>query len=284
MVRRDLARAMVELLMKNTWMERLLESLVEGVVTLDANLHITYFNHGAQRITGWDREQVLHRALRIVDPGVGTARRAVAIEVGDGASVLVGPDNGLFAPAVAMVGGATAAYELTNTEYHLAAPGPTFAGRDVFAPVAAHLCAGVPLDELGVPIDAHALTPGVFPLSRYENSALVCEALWVDRYGNVQLNIASDDLAAFGPRVRVVVNGRPRVATRAASYASIRVGELGLVVDSYGLLSLSVDRGSAAVELGAHAGAQVVVEAFDPGDEPREGVPIRLQPRTGGAR
>jgi S-adenosylmethionine hydrolase len=222
--------------------------------------------------------------LGIVDPGVGTARRAVAIEVGDGASVLVGPDNGLFAPAVAMVGGATAAYELTNAEYHLPAPGATFAGRDVFAPVAAHLCAGVALDELGTAIDPHTLTPGILPLSRYENDALVCETLWIDRYGNVQLNIAADDLEPFGERVRVVVGGRPRIAVRAATYADVRVGEVGLVVDSYGLLSLCVDRGSAALELGVQAGAQVIIEQFTAGDEPRAGVPIQLQPRTGGAR
>ena len=222
--------------------------------------------------------------LGIVDPGVGTARRAVAIEVGDGASVLVGPDNGLFASAVAMVGGATAAYELTNTEYHLPAPGATFAGRDVFAPIAAHLCDGVSLDELGQAIDPHTLTPGIFPLSRYENDALVCESLWIDRYGNVQLNIAADDLDSFGERVRIIVNGRPRVAVRAASYTGVRVGEVGLVVDSYGLISLCVDRGSAALELGVHAGAQVIIEKFEPGDEPREGTPIQLLPRSRGAR
>ena len=87
--------------------------------------------------------------LAVVDPGVGTARRAVAVEVAGGAGVLVGPDNGLLAPAVAIVGGAERAVELTNAEYHLAAPGATFAGRDVFAPVAAHLCNGVDLAELG---------------------------------------------------------------------------------------------------------------------------------------
>ncbi|MGZ4757759.1 MAG: SAM hydrolase/SAM-dependent halogenase family protein, partial [Acidimicrobiales bacterium] len=81
--------------------------------------------------------------LAIVDPAVGTERRAVAVEVGDGVSVLLGPDNGLLAPAVSMVGGATRAVELTNTEHHLAAPGPTFAGRDIFAPAAALLCNGV---------------------------------------------------------------------------------------------------------------------------------------------
>src|SRR6185436_12904349 len=99
--------------------------------------------------------------LAVVDPGVGTARRCVAIEVGDGASILVGPDNGLLAPAVAMCGGATRVIELDNPDFQLEAPGPTFAGRDVFAPAAAQLCLGVPLDELGTSIDAHSLRPGL---------------------------------------------------------------------------------------------------------------------------
>ena len=83
------------------------------------------------------------------------------IEVAGGAGVLVGPDNGLLAPAVAIVGGAERAVELTNADYHLAAPGATFAGRDVFAPVAAHLCNGVDLAELGPLVDADLLMPGM---------------------------------------------------------------------------------------------------------------------------
>ena len=106
--------------------------------------------------------------LAVVDPGVGTTRRAVAVEVGDGTSVLVGPDNGLLAPAVGMVGGATRAVELVNPEYRLEAPGPTFDGRDVFAPAAAHLCAGVPLGELGPDIDPIGMRPGTLPITREE--------------------------------------------------------------------------------------------------------------------
>src|SRR5215203_2888469 len=106
--------------------------------------------------------------LPVVDPGVGTARRAVAVEVAGGAGVLVGPDNGLLAPAVAIVGGAERAVELTNPDHHLAAPGATFAGRDLFAPVAAHLCNGVDLTELGPLVDADLLMPGMVPLPREE--------------------------------------------------------------------------------------------------------------------
>lgn len=128
--------------------------------------------------------------LAVVDPGVGTERRAVAVEVGeDGEAVFVGPDNGLLAPAVAMVGGASRAVELTSSAYHLPAPGPTFAGRDVFAPVAAHLCNGVDLLELGDGVDPVTLRPGMLPLTRREGDRLVAEVLWVDRFGNVQLNV-----------------------------------------------------------------------------------------------
>src|SRR5215472_8655900 len=101
--------------------------------------------------------------VAIVDPGVGTARHAAALEVADG-SVLLGPDNGLLAPAVSMSGGATRAFALTNTDLHLPSPGPTFAGRDIFAPVAAHLCNGVAIEEVGDALDPQDLLPGIVPL------------------------------------------------------------------------------------------------------------------------
>src|SRR6478609_7470899 len=118
--------------------------------------------------------------LGVVDPAVGTSRRAIAVEVGDGVSVLVGPDNGLLAPAVALCGGATRAVALDNPEYQLPAPGPTFAGRDVFAPAAAHLANGVPLEALGTEISVASLLPGILPLTYEEDGALVGEVLWVD--------------------------------------------------------------------------------------------------------
>src|SRR4051812_41881773 len=99
--------------------------------------------------------------LAVVDPGVGSERRAVAIEVADTESIFVGPDNSLLASAVAMVGGATRAVQLNNPKYHLPAPGPTFAGRDIFAPAAANLCLGIELGELGDEVDPVTLRPGI---------------------------------------------------------------------------------------------------------------------------
>ncbi|MCB0975879.1 MAG: SAM-dependent chlorinase/fluorinase [Acidimicrobiales bacterium] len=204
--------------------------------------------------------------LAVVDPGVGTERRAIAIEVGDGESVLIGPDNGLLAPAVAMVGGATRAFELTNPEYQLAAPGPTFAGRDVFAPAAAHLCAGVPVEELGDEVDPNGLMPAMIPITRFEDGALVAEVLWTDRFGNIQLNVDPDEVAAWGDRIGLRFDGGSRTGIRVETYAEIKTGEIGLVVDSYGLLSVAVDRSSAAEELGLGTGDEV--KLLDLSDDP----------------
>src|SRR5207244_9212246 len=130
----------------------------------------------------------------------------------DGESIFVGPDNGLLASAVAMTGGAKRAVALTNDEYHLPAPGPTFAGRDIFAPVAAYLCAGVELDELGESVDALSLLPGTLPLTRDEDGRLVGEVLWVDRFGNVQLNVDPAELEDMGERVTLSFGDQVRTA------------------------------------------------------------------------
>jgi len=216
--------------------------------------------------------------LAVVDPGVGSDRRAVAIEVGgeeggpdgagpDGAgpggdrAILLGPDNGLLASAVALAGGARRAVSLTNTDYHLDAPGPTFAGRDIFAPAAAHLANGVDLSELGEAVDPYSLLPGIVPLTREENGGLVGEVLWVDRFGNAQLNVGPDEVVAMGDRVLVTIGDKPpRLALRVTSYAALKAGQVGLVVDSYGLLSVALNRRSAADELRIGSGDAITLQ------------------------
>ena len=199
--------------------------------------------------------------VAVVDPGVGTSRRAIAVEVGhDGEGVLLGPDNGLLAPAVAISGGAGRAFRLSNEAYHLPSPGPTFAGRDVFAPAAAHLCNGVSLEELGTEIDAATLLPGLIPLSRDEGGRVIAEVLWVDRFGNCQLNVDPDDMAVFGEHVSIRLGGTVRTIRRVDTYGDLGPGQVGLVVDSYGLVSIAVDRSSAADELGLQAGTPIILD------------------------
>ena len=209
--------------------------------------------------------------LAVVDPGVATTRRAIAVEVAGGDGVLVGPDNGLLAPAVALAGGAERAVELNNTAWHLPSPGATFAGRDVFAPAAAQLCNGVELAELGEAVDPDLLLPGVVALAQADDDTVIAQVLWVDRYGNAQLNVGPDDLpAGFGARIDVrcssptdPTGGVVRSATRSTSFAELAGGAVGLVLDSSGLLALAMDQRSAAEELGLDVGDQVTLTASD---------------------
>jgi S-adenosylmethionine hydrolase len=199
--------------------------------------------------------------LAVVDPGVGTDRRAVAVEVESG--FLVGSDNGLLAPAVAMLGGASRVVSLTNPEYQLEAPGATFAGRDIFAPAAGYLAAGTPLEDLGEPVDPATLVPGTVPLPRDDEGRAAGEVLWIDRFGNAQLNIDPGDLAALGVEpggaVEIRCGHDRRTGRWVGSYAEAGPLELAVVVDSYGLVSLTLDRRPAAEELGLRAGSEVVL-------------------------
>jgi S-adenosylmethionine hydrolase len=227
--------------------------------------------------------------LAVVDPGVATTRKAIAIEVADGEGVLVGPDNGLLAPAVSMAGGSGRAVQLTNADYQLHAIGATFAGRDVFAPAAAHLCNGVDLMELGEPVDADLLLPGVIPLPQADDAKVIAQVLWVDQFGNAQLNVGPDDLAStFGERISVRISsptdpsgGITRSALRAQSFAALAGGAVGLVLDSSGMLALAMDQRSAAEELGLDAGDQVTLTPSDDSNEPNPGSipqPVSIRP------
>ena len=200
--------------------------------------------------------------LAVVDPGVGTDRRLLGIEVEHG--TLLGPDNGLLAPAVAMLGGARRVVSLTNADYQLPAPGPTFAGRDVLAPAAGHLAAGVALAELGDEVDAAGLVPGLVSLPQHDpGGAIAGEVWWVDRFGNCELNIDPEELTAHGATRGAPVEVRFGTEVRAArwvdTYADAKPSELVLVVDSYGLTSLALDRRSAAEVCGLRAGSAVTL-------------------------
>ncbi len=213
--------------------------------------------------------------LAVVDPGVGSSRRAVAVEVGDGTSVLVGPDNGLLAPAVAMVGGASRAVELTAEHYHLASLGPTFAGRDVFGPVAAHLCMGADLADVGTPIPVHSLTPGIVPVSRVDGERVFAEVLWIDRYGNLQLNLDPAEIEQLGDELRITAGDLGRNARRISCFSDVGGGDLGVLVDSYGLVAVVANRGSAAMELNCVEGDAITVESGGSASA----TPVQLQPR-----
>jgi len=223
--------------------------------------------------------------LASVDAGPSLDRPLVAIEVAGGEGVLVGPDNGLLAPAVAMAGGAGRAVVLSDVEYHLASPGGVFPTRDVLAPVAAHLCNGVDLFELGEPIEADLLLPGTVPLPRdVDGGGFTADVLWVNQAGDCQLNLGVDDVAPWADRegVRVMVQAGEvtRVAERVRHAGQLGPGSVGLVVDPFGMLALVLERRSAAEELQLVTTDHVTLTPLAEGDRgPGTTSPITLQPR-----
>ena len=201
--------------------------------------------------------------LAIVDPGVGSGRRALALEGGDGRR-FVGPDNGLLLPAAEKLGGIAAAHELTNPEYALTPVSATFHGRDLFSPAAAHLALGVPPAELGPPLDPEALVRLELPAPQLSDTSIRATCLYVDRFGNVQLNLRPEHLQAAGiepgRRLRLAVDGRSRPAVAARTFADAAAGELIVYEDSYGNVALAISRGNAAAALDVRAGASVEIE------------------------
>lgn len=210
--------------------------------------------------------------LAVVDPGVGTDRRAVAVEVAGAGAVLVGPDNGLLLPAITRLGEATAAVELAVDD-SLVPPGAgaTFAGRDVFAPAAARVAAGQPVGSLGRPIDSGSLVGQPVPgPEALPGGSVRAEVLWVDHFGNAQLNVAPADLGlAAGDLVDSTAGGTVGANRVVRSYGEIGADEVALVVDSYGLLAFSCNRESAASRLGLVPGTAVrITPRRPPGAQP----------------
>jgi len=200
--------------------------------------------------------------LAVVDPGVGGGRRPLALRDGEG-RVYIGPDNGLLLPAADRAG-IVEAHELANPEYALHPVSPTFHGRDLFAPAAAHVALGLPLAELGPPIAPDALVRLEIPNPEVAPSRLRATVLAVDRFGNISLNLSRSDLETAGlvpgTRVELTARGQRYFAVVARTFADAPRGELILYEDSYRNLAVAVSRGSAASLLGIEEGDALVVE------------------------
>ncbi len=201
--------------------------------------------------------------LAVVDPEVGTERRAVAIRVAEDDRVLVGPDNGLLWPAIERLGGAVEAVDVSRSRLRLEPISATFHGRDVFAPVAAHLAAGAPLSEAGERIQAESLVTLKASRPEVGSDQVVAHVISVDRFGNAALDLADRHLPASGLRmgrsVALEAHGQSREAVFALTFADVGEGELLLYVESYGSVALAVNRGSAAAELRLTPGDEVVL-------------------------
>ena len=202
--------------------------------------------------------------VAVVDPGVGTARRPVALRVARG-DVLIGPDNGLLVPAAERLGGIVDARELANGDYRLPVVSSTFHGRDVFAPAAAHLAAGVAFESLGPALDPATLVPSPLPAARVVDGGLATEIVYVDTFGNAKLSVLAAELAdavgqPTGRRFRALLgDGREHVIPWSPTFGERRPGEPLLYEDSYGRVCIGINRGNAAASLGISGGMEVTL-------------------------
>jgi S-adenosylmethionine hydrolase len=198
--------------------------------------------------------------LAVIDPDVGGSRRPLALRDATG-RLYVGPDNGLLVPAAEANGGITQAHELANPAYALPTVSRTFHGRDLFSPAAAHLALGVPLGELGPPIDPELLVRIDLPKPEVGTNRIRATVLYVDGFGNMQLNLDRGDLEQAGvvPGTRVELElARERYyAIAARTFSDARPGDIILYEDSYGNIAIAISRGSAAEMFGARPGQEL---------------------------
>jgi S-adenosylmethionine hydrolase len=200
--------------------------------------------------------------VAVVDPGVGTDRRPIAILTHRG-DVLVGPDNGLLRPAAERLGGIREARVLENRGLWLPVTTSTFHGRDIFSPVAAHLAMGTPFESVGPSIEPVKLVPMTMPTATVRDGGLDTAVAYIDDFGNARLAGWPDDLAAaIGPlepgRALIVeigdgTAGATPTAVRTTwqrTFGTVAIGEPLLYQDSSGTISFSDNQGNIAARLG----------------------------------
>jgi S-adenosylmethionine hydrolase len=201
--------------------------------------------------------------LAVIDPGVGGKRRGLALRDAGG-RLYVGPDNGLLVYAAEALGGIAQAWELTNRAYMLEPVSRTFHGRDVFAPAAAHLSKGIPPEELGPAVDPASLVSLELPAPEIGEARIRATVLYVDRYGNVQLNVSRADAERAGivPGMRVELDlGVDRYyATAAQTFADARPGDIILYEDAYENIAVAITDGNAAEMFSIRPGQQLTIQ------------------------
>ena len=203
--------------------------------------------------------------LAVVDPGVGSARRGVAVQLADQNRVLVGPDNGLFSLAIDRLGGATEAVDLGDSPFRLEPVSATFHGRDIFAPVAAHLSMGARLEEAGKPLDPAELIGIDLPRTEVSAGKATTHCLYVDHFGNATLDLGARQISDWqleaGVELELTAPDGEFRAIWASTFADAEPGDLLLFEDSSGSLALAANGGDAAALLALEPRGRVEIAA-----------------------
>jgi len=254
--------------------------VVHGVIARIApSTRVIDITHGIRRGDVHGGAMALTRAvqfmpdgvfLAVVDPGVGTARKAIVARTPVG--YFVGPDNGLLAPAVAMVGGSDLIVSIEDPQFRLPSSGGTFHGRDVFGPAAAVLASGqATIENLGPVLPPGSITPLLIPLAEPSgDGGIKATVLWVDSFGNIQFNVGPDELHGLGlgegDDVSVAWEMVDHRIAWLGAYGDVDEGEAVLHVDSHGQIALGVRDGRADETFDIGVGDSVVIGRPDGGN------------------
>ena len=250
--------------------------IVKGVISrIDSDIKVIDISHDIEPHNVGSGSLLLMRAIQylpngvllaVVDPGVGTDRKAIALETEWG--YMVGPDNGLLNLAAATVGGVTRAFELTNKEWIIPSGGSTFEARDKFAPFAAGLAANtLPIEKVGPETDVELLQNLLIPLTEKKGSTIEGEAIWNDHYGNSQTNIDPSDLHEVGINHDTLINLKIEDTSHqvkwSRNYQEIDEGKIGLVTDSWGMIAICMKNSSASSSAGISEGTKIHISLDD---------------------
>jgi len=247
--------------------------VVKGVINrVDPDLKINDISHGIPPQSIKYGSLLLMRAIQyipqgvllaVVDPGVGTERKPIAITTDWG--VMIGPDNGLLNLACATVGGAQKAYLLENENWIIPHEGNTFHARDIFAPFAAGYASGqLQLEEFGPELDLEDLKQYLIPLTDVSDEIIKGEILYVDHYGNGQTNVSPQELKDKGKSIGDVLNlkidNQELQAKWCPTYQNENIGGVGLVTDSWGMISIFLSNGNAQKLLNYKDGSKIEIK------------------------
>jgi len=245
-------------------------NIAPDATVIDISHEIEKYNirHGALMLWSALPYMPVGAHVCVIDPGVGTSRRPIAIETGRG-DFLVGPDNGVLIPGAERIGGITRAHLIDNERYRLPVVSATFHGRDLFTPAAAHLATGVNLHEIGPPIDPSSLEKLEWPEAEVTDGLLRAMVIYRDTFGNVKLNGVTADLLAaldginFGDMLAVEAGGTTHSVPWVRTFGDVATGRLLLYEDSYGRLCIAQNQGDAAAALSIEEGAGVRISHAD---------------------
>lgn len=199
----------------------------------------------------------------VVDPGVGTKRKGIAIQTGRG-DFLIGPDNGLLRPSAEFLGGIVKVFELANEKYHRKPVSPIFHGRDVFAPASAYLAKGISPDELGPKIDPKKLEPAPYPEAKWDGGKIECEVIHINENGSLFLNVRAEEMekvVKLGETIKLPYGARHLVAIYAKTFGDVPVGKPLILNDDFGRVEVAINQGNFALTFNVKRGDTLTLTA-----------------------